>query len=560
MLIQASAQTDCSLKHLKPFRGHATLSAKAKGVLVTMPFSQSFSVADIIGLLAVAFLGLLIGALLNQRLTRQRWQQFKDELEQEMRQVNEDAELSLAQQQILVDDKDTQLRQYQQRLEQKIEQLGKAEALAERVPNLEQQVNDSQRRQLELQLALSKSNAMQQTIQAKAEAQHTSLQEKIVTLESAEVRLQTQFENLANRIFEERSENFKHQNASQLEGVLGPLKQQLEGFRQQIRESYTHEQSERSALKHQLEHLRDLNLKMSQDAINLTKALKGDNKQQGNWGEVILDRVLQESGLREGHEYHTQQDLKDDNGKRFKPDVIVHLPENKDVVIDAKMSLLSYERYFNSEDPQLRQQAINEHVLSIRNHIKGLSQKDYQRLHGLKSLDYVLMFIPIEPAFLLALEHDPSLVNFALEQNIMLVSPTNLLVALRTINNIWRYEYQNQHAQTIAKQAGRIYDKLCGYIEDMEKLGRALDNAEKTYHSAMNKLASGKGNLVRQAHLMQQLGVDTSKQLDKMLLEKALNEALDDNDIEQHDVEETEGEQDTAQTLEPKDAAALEHY
>lgn len=518
-----------------------------------MPFFQSFSIAEIIALLAIAFLGLLIGALLNQRLTRQRWQQFKDLLEQEMRQVNEDAEFSLAQQQILIDDKDTQLRQYQQRLEQKIEQLGKAQALAERVPSLEQQLNDSQHRQLELQLALSKSNAMQQTIRVKAEAQQASLEEKVTILETAEVRLQTQFENLANRIFEERSENFKHQNASQLEGVLGPLKQQLEGFRQQIRESYTHEQSERSALKHQLEHLRDLNLKMSQDAINLTKALKGDNKQQGNWGEVILDRVLQESGLREGHEYHTQQDLKDDNGKRFKPDVIVHLPENKDVVIDAKISLVSYERYFNTEDPLLRQQAVNEHILSIRNHIKGLGQKDYQRLHGLKSLDYVLMFIPIEPAFLLALEHDPSIVSFALEQNIMLVSPTNLLVALRTINNIWRYEYQNQHAQTIAKQAGRIYDKLCGYIEDMDKLGRALDNAEKTYHNAMNKLSSGKGNLVRQAHLMQQLGVETSKQLDKILLEKALNEALDDNDVEEN------GEENCAsQPLNSKDVAVFE--
>ncbi|QYJ80365.1 DNA recombination protein RmuC [Shewanella acanthi] len=496
-----------------------------------MPFSPTFSPATIVTLVAVALLSLLIGALLNQRLTRGRWQQFKDELEQEMRQVNEDAELSLAQQQILVDDKDAQLRQYQQRLEQKIEQLGKADALAERVPNLEQQLTESQRRQLELQLALSKSNAMQQSIQAKAEAQQSALQEKIETLENAEKRLHTQFENLANRIFEERSEKFKHQNSSQLEGVLGPLKQQLEGFRQQIRESYNHEQSERSALKHQLEHLRELNLKMSQDAINLTKALKGDNKQQGNWGEVILDRVLQESGLREGHEYHTQQDLKDDSGKRFKPDVIVHLPENKDVVIDAKMSLVAYERYFNSEDPLVREQAINEHVLSIRNHIRGLSQKDYQRLHGLKSLDYVLMFIPIEPAFLLALEHDPSLVSFALEQNIMLVSPTNLLVALRTINNIWRYEYQNQHAQTIAKQAGRIYDKLCGYLEDMDKLGRALENAEKTYNSAMNKLSSGKGNLVRQAHLMQQLGVDTSKQLDKILLDKALNESLDEADM-----------------------------
>lgn len=205
-----------------------------------MPFSQSFSLAQIIGLLAVAFLGLLIGALLNQRLTRSRWQQFKDELEQEMRQVNEDAELSLAQQQVLVDDKDNQLRQCQQRLEQKIEQLGKAEAMAERLPSIEQQLADSHRRQLELQLALSKSNAMQQTIQAKADAQQSAMQEKIATLEMAEVRLQTQFENLANRIFEERSESFKHQNANQLEGVLGPLKQQLEGFRQQIQIGRAH--------------------------------------------------------------------------------------------------------------------------------------------------------------------------------------------------------------------------------------------------------------------------------------------------------------------------------
>ena len=265
---------------------------------------------------------------------------------------------------------------------------------------------------------------------------------------------------------------------------------------------------------------------MSQDAINLTKALKGDNKQQGNWGEVILERVLQESGLREGHEYQTQQDLKDDNGKRFKPDVIVHLPEQKDVVIDAKMSLVSYERYFNSEDKDIRDQAIKEHAL-IRQHIKGLGQKDYHKLHGLKSLDYVLMFIPIEPAFLLAIEYDPSLVNFALEQNIMLVSPTNLLVALRTINNIWRYEYQNQNAQNIPKQASRIYDKLCGYLEDMEKLGRALDTADKSYQSAMAKLSSGKGNVIRQAHYMQQLGVDTSKQLDKQLLNRALDESVE---------------------------------
>ena len=245
-------------------------------------------------------------------------------------------------------------------------------------------------------------------------------------------------------------------------------------------------------------------------------------------GEVILERVLQESGLREGHEYDTQTDLKNDTGKRFKPDVIVHLPENKDVVIDAKMSLIAYERYFNSDDEVIRAQAIKEHILSVRAHIKGLSQKDYQKLHGLKSLDYVLMFIPLEPAFLLALEHDPSLVNYALESNIMLVSPTNLLVALRTINNIWRYEYQNQNAQMIAKQAGKIYDKLCGYLDDMDKLGRALESADKNFTSAMNKLSTGKGNVIRQAHQMQQLGVETSKKVDAQLLDKALSLADDD--------------------------------
>jgi DNA recombination protein RmuC len=511
---------------LQLFISRATLSYYFLSVFV-MPFAVSLTPPQIAALIAVAFVAFLIGALINQRLTRKRWEQLKLQHEQQTLQQLNEVHIEMSRIQDNLDDKIDHSNHLQSKLEHLIAQLSSAETKANRVNLVEQQMVDTQHRLMESQLNLVKSNAMQQTILVKAETEQKSLQDKIVLLESAEDRLKLQFENLANRIFEERSESFKKQNVSQIDGVLGPLKQQLEGFRRQIQESYTHEQSERSALKHQLDNLRDLNLKMSQDAINLTKALKGDNKQQGNWGEVILERVLQESGLREGHEYQTQQDLKDDNGKRFKPDVIVHLPEQKDVVIDAKMSLISYERYFNSEDKDIRDQAIKEHALSIRQHIKGLSQKDYHKLHGLKSLDYVLMFIPIEPAFLLAIEYDPSLVNFALEQNIMLVSPTNLLVALRTINNIWRYEYQNQNAQNIAKQASRIYDKLCGYIEDMDKLGRALDTADKSYQSAMAKLSSGKGNLVRQAHYMQQLGVDTSKQLDKQLLNRALDESTE---------------------------------
>ncbi|ACJ29489.1 Conserved hypothetical protein [Shewanella piezotolerans WP3] len=488
-----------------------------------MPLNIAFSTPEIIILVAIAFLSILVGALFNQRKTRVKWEYVRAQLLDDMEQTKNELNGEILELKESLHQKDAQLALSQEKLEQRIELLGKAQAQAERSTELEQTLADNQRKQMETQLALSKSNAMQQTITARYDAEQQALNDKIELLEKAEIRLNNQFENLATKIFEARSEQLQNQNNQQLDNVLAPFKQQLEGFRVQVQSSYAHEQSQRSALKHQLDSLTELNLKMSQDAINLTKALKGDNKQQGNWGEVILERVLQESGLREGHEYDTQTDLKNDDGKRFKPDVVVHLPENKDVVIDAKMSLLAYERYFNSDDDEVRAQAIKEHIVSVRAHIKGLSNKDYQKLHGLTSLDYVLMFIPLEPAFLLALEHDPSLVNFALESNIMLVSPTNLLVALRTINNIWRYEYQNQNAQLIAKQAGKIYDKLCGYLEDMEKIGRAIESADKNYQNAMNKLASGKGNVIRQAHQMQQLGVETSKKVDSQLLDKALS-------------------------------------
>ncbi|BDM64062.1 DNA recombination protein RmuC [Shewanella sp. NFH-SH190041] len=489
--------------------------------------------AHFFALAAIIILTLLVGALCNQRLTRQRWQAIRDELQEQHQLQLTEANAILEHTQLQLDEYRDEVNFFRQRLEQRSAEFGRAQSQADRIPELEDNIKTKEHKIMELQLALSKSNAMQQTLSTTFTANEKALQDKITLLETAENRLTTQFEHLAQKIFEERSANFQRQNATQLDGVLGPLKQQLEGFRQQILDSYNQEQNERNSLKHHLLQLQHLNQKMSQDAINLTKALKGDNKQQGNWGEVILDRVLQESGLREGHEYDTQQNLKDDNGKQFKPDVIVHLPEGKDVVIDAKMSLIAYERYYTATNEIEQAQALRDHILSLRNHIRGLGQKDYQKLHGLKSLDYVLMFIPIEPAFLLALEQDPSLVNFALEHNIMLVSPTNLLVALRTINNIWRYEYQNRNAQLIAKQAGRIYDKLCGYLDDMEKLGRNLDTASRSYQAAMGKLSTGKGNLIRQAHQMKQLGVDSSKQLDNILLESALNESLDDTQVTQ---------------------------
>jgi DNA recombination protein RmuC len=260
---------------------------------------------------------------------------------------------------------------------------------------------------------------------------------------------------------------------------------------------------------------------MTREAVNLTQALKGDNKQQGNWGEVVLARVLAESGLREGHEYQTQVSLQNESGKRYQPDVIVHLPHDKQVVIDSKMALVAFERYFNAETDQDRERALSDHLLSVKAHIKGLSSKDYHQLKGIQSLDYVLMFIPVEPAFQVAIQADPSLVKEAMEQNIILVSPTTLLVALRTIDNLWRNERQNQNAQIIAERASKLYDKLRLFVDDMEGLGGALDKANQNYQGAMNKLATGRGNVIRQAESFKELGVEVKKPISTALAELA---------------------------------------
>ncbi|MGF1911263.1 DNA recombination protein RmuC [Vibrio kasasachensis] len=346
-------------------------------------------------------------------------------------------------------------------------------------------------------------------------------QEKLQLLEKAEDRLKQQFEHLANQLFEEKTAKVDQQNRQSLEGLLSPLKEQLEGFKRQVNDSFNLEAKERHTLVHELKSLQRLNEQMTRDAVNLTQALKGDNKQQGNWGEVVLARVLAESGLREGHEYQTQVSLQNEAGKRYQPDVIVHLPQDKQVVIDSKMVLVAYERYFNAETDHDRARALSDHLLAMRNHIKGLSSKDYHQLKGIRSLDYVLMFIPVEPAFQVAIQADPSLVKDAMEQNIILVSPTTLLVALRTIDNLWRNDRQNQNAQIIAERASKLYDKLRLFVEDMEGLGSALDKANQNYQGAMNKLATGRGNVIRQAESFKQLGVEVKRPISPAMADLA---------------------------------------
>ncbi|EIV8643980.1 DNA recombination protein RmuC [Vibrio parahaemolyticus] len=379
--------------------------------------------------------------------------------------------------------------------------------------------------------------------QARHEQINQANAEKLQILEQAEVRLKQQFEHLANQLFEEKTAKVDLQNRQSLEGLLSPLKEQLEGFKKQVNDSFSQEAKERHTLVHELKNLQRLNEQMTREAVNLTQALKGDNKQQGSWGEVVLARVLAESGLREGHEYETQVNLQSEAGKRYQPDVIVHLPQNKQVVVDSKMALVAYERYFNAETDAERDRALNAHLTALRAHIKGLSMKDYHKLKGIQSLDYVLMFIPVEPAFQVAIQADPSLIKDAMEQNIILVSPTTLLVALRTIDNLWRNERQNENAKLIAQRATKLYDKLRLFIDDMEGLGGALDRANQTYQGAMNKLATGRGNVIRQAESFRQLGVEIKRPISSDLAQLAQSDAFSENEspneslVERHPAE-----------------------
>ncbi|MCX8935357.1 DNA recombination protein RmuC [Vibrio parahaemolyticus] len=379
--------------------------------------------------------------------------------------------------------------------------------------------------------------------QARHEQMNQANAEKLQILEQAEVRLKQQFEHLANQLFEEKTAKVDLQNRQSLEGLLSPLKEQLEGFKKQVNDSFSQEAKERHTLVHELKNLQRLNEQMTREAVNLTQALKGDNKQQGNWGEVVLARVLAESGLREGHEYETQVNLQSEAGKRYQPDVIVHLPQNKQVVVDSKMALVAYERYFNAETDAERDRALSAHLTALRAHIKGLSMKDYHKLKGIQSLDYVLMFVPVEPAFQVAIQADPSLIKDAMEQNIILVSPTTLLVALRTIDNLWRNERQNENAKLIAQRATKLYDKLRLFIDDMEGLGGALDRANQTYQGAMNKLATGRGNVIRQAESFRQLGVEIKRPISSDLAQLAQSDAFSENEspneslVERHPAE-----------------------
>ena len=337
--------------------------------------------------------------------------------------------------------------------------------------------------------------------------------EKLAILDEAKEKLSLEFQNLGNKIFEDKTKQFTEKNKENLEGLLNPLRDQIKDFDKKVSDTYEKDTKERISLLTQIEQLKNLNERISQDAINLTNALKAETKTQGTWGEIILEKVLEISGLEKGREFTTQETFRDDEGKMQRPDVIVHLPDGKDVVIDSKVSLTAYERYSADVDESEKQQYLKDHLVSLNKHIDDLSSKKYEELKEINTLNYVLMFIPVEAAYLLALENEKEILKKAFDKNIIIVCPSTLLSTLRTIQSIWQFEHQNKNAQKIADEAGKMYDKFVDFISHLQNVGSRLEQASSSYDSALKSLSEGRGNLVKKAEDLRKLGLKNKKSI-----------------------------------------------
>lgn len=372
-----------------------------------------------------------------------------------------------------------------------------------------------------LNLQIAQLNTRLNQEQVERQKDQENLQEKLELLQNNKAQLSQEFENLSNKIFEEKNKQFKQTSQEGLNSLLNPFKDQLEGLRKKVDDVYVAESKDRTALKEQITSLHDLNKQITEEAASLARALRGEKKTQGNWGELVLETVLEKSGLRQGEEYVREKSITDEDGERFRPDVIINLPEEKHIVVDAKVSLNAYTDYVNAENEADRISYLKQHIDAVRIHIKTLADKSYAKLPGVNSPDFVFLFMPIEPAFMVAFEHDDKLFNDAFEQRIVVVTPTTLLASLRTVSSLWSIERQNKNAKQLAEQAGKVHDKLVGFVEDMEKVGKQLGTVQGTYDSAWNKLKEGRGNLISQAHKFKDLGVRVKKELPKQVMDTA---------------------------------------
>jgi DNA recombination protein RmuC len=359
------------------------------------------------------------------------------------------------------------------------------------------------------------------TAQTRYEDALKRMNEQKQELEQMQQKLKTEFENLANKILDEKSRKFTDQNKVNLDIILNPLKEKIKDFEEKVDKTYKAESDERISLKTQIANLVELNKQLSSEANNLATALKGDNKKQGNWGELVLEKILESSGLIKGQEYKTQVSAINDNGDSIKPDVIVFLPDNKHLIIDSKVSLVAYNEYVSSDDEEARTQYASQHVQSVRNHIRQLSDKNYQTANGYSSPDFVILFMPVESAFSFAMQFDKDLYSYAWERKIVLVSPTTLLATLRTVASIWKHERQVKNALQIAEEGGKMYDKLVSFVSDLISIGKKMDGAKEDYVEAMKKLTDGTGNLVSRAQKMKDLGAKAAKSLPGPIIERA---------------------------------------
>jgi len=457
--------------------------------------------------LIVGVIGLIIGLMISFFFTKMI---MKSKVEQEKEKIENE-----------INEKVLMLEKEKSQLEERVTRIGEMES---QISKLNEELDAKKNENTELIKRIDE-------LETAIEKERKSAEEKLKLLEESKEELKNEFKNLSNEILEEKSKKFTETNKENIDSILSPLKEEFIQFKKTVAETYDKESRDRTALKTQIDSLKELNEKLGKEALSLTNALKGDSQKQGAWGEVILERVLEESGLHKGREYETQLSFNDDVGKRKRPDAIVHLPNNKDVIIDSKVSIVAYQNYHQTENEEEKKQYLKDHLQSIKNHIKGLSLKNYEDIEEIRTLDYVLMFIPIESAFMLAMENDRELFSEAFEKNMVIVTPSTLLVTLKTIQNIWRYEKQNKHAQEIAKKAGDLYDKFVNFSESLREVGTNLDRAKKSYDTAVNRLSTGKGNLISQAQKIKTLGIKTKKEFSSNLLDNAEDfELLDTNE------------------------------
>ena len=393
---------------------------------------------------------------------------------------------------------------------------------AQRIPEIEEELKSQQKQFSTLQV-------LNATLEERLESKENESREKLKFLEEAKILMGTEFENLSAKIFTSKSKQFVEENKNSIQNLLTPIQTKMRDFQEKVEKFHLEDETGRASIKAEFEHLKEVNTNLSQEAQNLTTALLGDSKQQGDWGEMILEKCLQNAGLIEGEHYQKQTQIKTDDGTQLRPDVIIKLPNDRILIADSKVSLKAYNSYMSADDEQIRKAYAKKHLQSVRNHIQGLSSKNYQEgFEELGSPDYVMMFMQIEPAYSLAQSLDSNLTSDAFIKNIIIVTPASLMMALRIVNQLWRQEKQVQNVKEIFERGGKLYEKICGFLEEFEKIGDKIKGAHESYENAYNKLSDGRGNMIRQAEMLKNLGVQTAKSIPREF-KKAIEDSANEN-------------------------------